>query len=404
MSSIAKSKLKLSLLLFTVAATFFVSCREDRMDNRVKLQFDEVDCNSTAQFLSIYSDMSWRIEMSDAGGKWCSVSPVSGSGSKNVVVSYSANTDSLARKAVIRVVFNDGEDAVFAEFVQLGKDRRPDNPDDPDDPDDPDNPDNPDNPDGLKSDRVNKWMELPKVKSEKNHAYVSHRAKLGSKEVRNYSMYYDADNRIALWVAYPIVSDYIGGSGRTNAWDYDPKIPVDLQPDLHSGWPARGYDRGHQLPSGSRTGSKEINSQTFYYTNMTAQVSSFNQGVWANMENKVRGYASTCDTLYVVTGPILTTDSDSDIEYTRDNSGRDVAVPKAYFKVLLKYNVSAGTYYSIAYYYENRSYGKRSQPEKSDLKTVAQIEAMTGITFFPNLPDEVETAVKQQYEPNRWGF
>lgn len=392
MSHILKSKLKLSLLLFTVAATFFVSCRQDREDNMVNLQYDEVDCNNTAQFLSIYTDMSWSIDMSDSVKTWCSVSPASGSGSRNVVVSYSANTDSLSRKAVIRVVFNDGEDVIFVEFVQLGKDRCPDNPD------------NPDNPDGLKSDRVNEWMELPNVKSEKNHAYVSHREKLGGREVRNYSMYYDADNRIALWVAYPIVSDYIGGSGRTDAWDYDPKIPVDLQPDLHSGWPAGGYDRGHQLPSGSRTGSREINRQTFYYTNMTAQVSSFNQGVWANMENKVRGYASTCDTLYVVTGPILTTDDEPDIEYTRDNSGRNVAVPKAYFKVVMKYNINAGTYYSIAYYYENRSYGKRSQPEKSDLRTVAQIEAMTGITFFPNLPDEVETAVKQQYEPNRWGF
>lgn len=36
-----------------------------------------------------------------------------------------------------------------------------------------------------------------------------------------------------------------------------------------------GYDRGHQIPSGDRQRNKNgtrMNQQTFFYTNMTAQV------------------------------------------------------------------------------------------------------------------------------------
>lgn len=379
-------------LLISAVPFFIVSCQQDAMENKVILSSQEVGPEAGAQFISIESSVDWTVQIGEDGAGWCTVTPSSGTGSRNnVILSYLENTGTDERRAVIVVSFGSGN-AVMTELRQRGTSDS-----DLEDPEDPG-----EKPDGLLSDPVYEWMELPAVKEQEGYAYVFHHATVGGEAVRNYSMYYDAENRIALWVAYPVCRAYIG-SGRTDAWNYDPKIPAEYQPQLFKGWPEKGYDRGHQLPSGSRNSSEDLNSQTFYFTNMTAQVSSFNQGLWARVEDKVRGYSSTCDTLYVVTGPVLATQEDPEIRYTADNAGAKVAVPKAYFKVLLKRNLKDGTYYSIAYLYDNMKYD-RSAPVKEDLKKVSEIERMTGITFFPNLPDNIENDVKNQLDPVRWGF
>ena len=254
---------------------------------------------------------------------------------------------------------------------------------------------------GLKSDPYQSgWLELPAVENESGRAFVYHTAELNGSERRNYSMLYDAAGRIALWVAYPLCSEYMG-SGRTDAWGYDPKIPDEYEPVLHHGWPEGGFDRGHQIPSGSRNANTAMNRQTFYYTNMTAQVSGFNQKIWANLENRVRGFASVCDTLYVVTGPIF--DSGEPERWTEDNAGNPVAVPDGYFKAVLSYNISTSTYYSVAFVYDNEEYS-RSNPTASDMCSVSEVEEMTGFTFFNNLPRSIASSVKAQCEPDRWGL
>ncbi|HIR72588.1 MAG TPA: DNA/RNA non-specific endonuclease [Candidatus Coprenecus pullicola] len=254
---------------------------------------------------------------------------------------------------------------------------------------------------GLKSDPYQSgWMELPAVEDEEGRAFIYHTAEVDGQQKRNYSMLYDAAGRIALWVAYPLCGDYIG-SGRTDAWGYDPKIPDEYEPLLNHGWPERGFDRGHQIPSGSRNANTAMNRQTFYYTNMTAQVSGFNQKIWANLENRVRGFASVCDTLYVVTGPIF--DSGEPERWTEDNAGNPVAVPDGYFKAVLSYSVSSSAYYSVAFVYDNTEYS-RSNPTASDMCSVSEVEEMTGFTFFNNLPRSIASSVKAQCEPDRWGL
>ena len=55
------------------------------------------------------------------------------------------------------------------------------------------------------------------------------------------------------------------------------------------------------MPSADRL-SRVANIETFYYTNMTPQKAALNQGMWENLEEKVRVWARSMDTLYVVTG------------------------------------------------------------------------------------------------------
>lgn len=388
------------LLAVMLPAVLLSSCTEDEGrevmgEKAVRLSRDTVAYDHTGQFVTIESSVDWSISLSYAGTQdgWAKVSPESGSGSvNNVMLTYSANGSGESREVALNVSFSDGE-LVTVTLVQTG-DPNASGGDEPDpDPDDPWP--------GLESDPYQSgWMELPAVEDEEGRAFIYHTAEVDGQQKRNYSMLYDAAGRIALWVAYPLCGDYIG-SGRTDAWGYDPKIPDEYEPLLNHGWPERGFDRGHQIPSGSRNANTAMNRQTFYYTNMTAQVSRFNQGLWANLENRVRGFASVCDTLYVVTGPIF--DSGEPERWTEDNVGNPVAVPDGYFKAVLSYNISTSTYYSVAFVYDNEEYS-RSNPTASDMCSVSEVEAITGFTFFNNLPQSVARSVKNQCEPERWGL
>lgn len=249
--------------------------------------------------------------------------------------------------------------------------------------------------------KYTRWTETPLITesqlAKSNIKYITHytgetytNSTLNGIKIRNYSMLYDTNLKMAYWVAYPLCFWYLGETGRTNAWGYDPELTESLQPNLDKG--IDGYDRGHQIPSGDRTRSSSINKQTFYYTNMTPQVGpKMNQAIWADLENAVRGWSSATDTLYVITGAMPTTTTDKTIKYVQDNSGKNMAVPKFYFKVLArKVNEQ---YQTVAYKLDNISYSDRNY--NIGLVSVKELEEMTGFTFFPDVP-EITESVKSQ--------
>lgn len=246
-----------------------------------------------------------------------------------------------------------------------------------------------------------RWAETPLITesqlAQSNIKYITHytgetytNSTLSGIKIRNYSMLYDTNLKMAYWVAYPLCSWYLGETGRTDAWDYDPELTESLQPNLGKG--INGYDRGHQIPSGDRTRSRSINEQTFYYTNMTPQIGSkMNQTIWADLEKAVRGWSSATDTLYVITGAMPTITTDKTIKYVQDNSGKNMAVPKYYFKVLAR-KVS-GQYQTVGYKLDNTSYSDKNY--NIGLVSVKELEEMTGFTFFPDVP-EITESVKSQ--------
>lgn len=252
--------------------------------------------------------------------------------------------------------------------------------------------------------KYTRWTETPLITESElakpNIKYITHYtdqvyqdSRLKNIPIRNYSLLYDTDLKIAYWVAYPLCSWYINGSGkRTDAWDYDPQVSKSLQANLSSSYPAKNYDRGHQLPSGDRLRSNAINAQTFYYTNMTPQTGKkLNQTIWMDLEDAVRGWSSGTDTLYVVTGAMPTTSTDQTIQYTTDIDGKKIAIPKYYFKVLAR-KVS-GQYQTVGYKLDNTSYSDRNY--NIGLVSVKELEEMTGFTFFPDVP-EITESVKSQ--------
>jgi endonuclease G len=178
---------------------------------------------------------------------------------------------------------------------------------------------------------------------------------------------------------------------RTDEWAYDPLLGTDSSaPFSYYGRKTptdRGndpYARGHQIPSADRLCNREANVQTFYGTNMTPQLFDHNGGIWSDLENKVRNLAEKSDTTYIVTGCLV-----EDGETVYDSDGKPMTVPVAYFKALLRYSKSStlGQWSGAAFYLEHKVYSEALGKKHS--MSIDELEEITGIDFFANLPAKI---------------
>ena len=236
--------------------------------------------------------------------------------------------------------------------------------------------------------------------SDANRKVVIHTYSYNNKVVRNYSFLYDKTYKTALWVAYATSNsgDFKDNSvGRNDAWAYDPAIDQSWQPNLGSAYSSsngRRYDRGHQVASNDRQTTKEQNQQTFYYTNMTPQYSSLNQGKWNTLEQKVQGVATATtgsDILYVVTGPLF----EGSLATVTDKNGKECKVPSGYWKCLMKCTFSSPGEMSAAvgcaYLVDTNS--SNTAPTAT---TIDAIESRTGFDFFANVPSSLQATAESQ--------
>jgi len=237
--------------------------------------------------------------------------------------------------------------------------------------------------------------EIPTEITNSNYIYITHNVTLSNKEMRNYTMCFDKTTYAARWVAYPLHSCYLGASDRSEAWAYDPNFTTSYQapPRTYGG----GWTRGHQIPSADRTKTLEANKQTFYMSNMTPQDYDYNSGIWLDLESRVRNSYRCNDTLYVVTG--------AHWENTNNTVGR-YPVPTHYYKVLLRtrngntkksvYGVPREDLKCIGFWISHSATGHLNS---SYCKSVAEIERLTGFTFFPEVDVD-----KTQFNLSDWGY
>ena len=342
----------------------------------VSIKNPSVASSKGQQFVNVKCSGDWTLELVAETGEvdWASLSVTSGTGNKsNVILSYDVNAGEQDRS--LKIYLDNGSKSVFCDFKQLGSGKQPE--------EDPDTGEGDDSGKGSMDLTKTGWLELPAMDNP-NLGYYAHHFKMNGKTYRNYSFGWSQKDRVALWVAYPLCKLYTNGNvGRTNEWALDPLLGNDSAAPF-SGY-AGNYARGHQLPSADRQCCYDANAQTFYGTNMTPQLNEHNEKIWADLENKVRGYANTSDTTYVVTGVIVSSTSRKE----KDSYGQSVTIPDAYFKAVLKYSKSStlGTWNAAAFYLEHRAYSGSVGKEHS--MSVDELEEMTGIDFFVNLPAKI---------------
>ncbi len=247
-------------------------------------------------------------------------------------------------------------------------------------------------------------LEMPKLKEGVVNMLLVKRLSSGH---INFCIEWDISKKAQRWTAFRW--DNTNSSGyvkREDNFIEDFDIP-EMYRTTSSHYSGSGYTRGHICASADRWNSLEANRQTFLYSNMQPQLYSFNGGIWANLESKVRSWneASFRDTLYVVKGGTI--DRSSDIrEYVRKGTSLQLLVPKYFFMAILCKNSSTTNdgYKAIGFYLEHRSFYEDEKNLAPYIVSIDQLENLTDIDFFCNLPDHIERQVESQVVKTAWGF
>lgn len=251
-------------------------------------------------------------------------------------------------------------------------------------------------------------LEFPRLKEGGNNVVIVH---IVDTYGLNYCVEWDADKHAQRWSCYQM---HAANSVRNTSRYYseDNQYPNDtfLDSQYHfteDPYWGSGFNHGHICPSADRLCSFDANYQTFFMTNMQPQINAFNAGVWEKMEEQVRKWNSTNfrDTLFVVKGGTI--DSEDNLGYV-DSSGKYVdrkyigsgknriPVPAYFYMAILckKPKSQGGGYEAAAFWIQHKA--SYDDQLLKYLVSIDELEQLTGIDFFCNLPDDIENAVEKQ--------
>lgn len=204
---------------------------------------------------------------------------------------------------------------------------------------------------------------------------------------------YNTETHCPNWVAWNLTADHTYGSVSRDDYDFheDTKAtaPLVFKADITES--ECGYQRGHMCPAGDNRWSPQAMSDSFFMTNICPQTASLNQDWWRHLEDACRRWANELGQIYICCGPIY----ENKNKTIGDNA--KITVPTSFFKVVL--SLKPGEEKAIGFIYRNDN---SRQPMAECVKTVDEIENITGYDFFYLIHDEIEDRVEAKSNLKDW--
>lgn len=161
-----------------------------------------------------------------------------------------------------------------------------------------------------------------------------------------------------------------------------------------------GWSRGHMCPAADNKDSQRRMEESCLFTNICPQDQKLNSGDWNELENRCRGWVRNgFEPLYIVCGPVFYGGRVRTI-----GKNVKVRVPDAFFKVVLYVGDGSSKRKRsrmMGFVYPNMAV---NNPMRDYCVPVDSVEALTGIDFFVNLPDDVENELEGMCDRAAWGI
>ncbi|GAB3959754.1 hypothetical protein GCM10028805_56460 [Spirosoma harenae] len=212
-------------------------------------------------------------------------------------------------------------------------------------------------------------------------------SKANSELIRHegYTLRYSNQHKDAEWVAYPLLAYETTGDADRKNEQFKPDPEVSEGTALSSDYTRSGYDRGHLAPAADFKFSQRMMRETFFMSNITPQAPDFNRGIWSDLESQVRSWARRDKGLYVITGPVLKPGLPT------IGKKAEISVPEKFYKVILYCNKP--DIRMIGFLLDNEGSTKSI---REFVVPVDLIEQLTGIDFFPKIPDDLERKLESK--------
>ena len=219
---------------------------------------------------------------------------------------------------------------------------------------------------------------------------------------KGYTVSYNSETKNPNWVAWHLTKSHTYGSFQRREEVFSEDESVKAPRATNNDYFNSRYDRGHMCPAGDNKWDKEAMTQSFLFTNICPQNHGLNKYEWNDLEIQCRDWAREYGAVDIVCGPLYSSKGgrykvSSSHEPQQKTIGRNkVWVPDAFFKVVL---CRQGRPKAIGFVYRNEGV---KQLKTEAVRTVDEIEALTGIDFFPALDDDMENRVEASANLSDW--
>jgi len=208
---------------------------------------------------------------------------------------------------------------------------------------------------------------------------------------RGYTTSYNSKTKNPNWVAWHLTKAHTNGSARRSDEQFTEDEEVKGARATDRDYYNSRYDRGHMCPAGDNKWDKTAMEQSFLFTNICPQNHGLNKYEWNDLEIQCRSWAREYGAIDIVCGPVYSAQGE------QKTIGRNkVWVPVAFFKVIL---CRSGSPKAIGFVYRNE--GKKQKLAEAAC-SVDEVEALTGIDFFPALDDKTEQRIEKEADLSKW--
>ncbi|RYY74558.1 MAG: DNA/RNA non-specific endonuclease [Gammaproteobacteria bacterium] len=144
-----------------------------------------------------------------------------------------------------------------------------------------------------------------------------------------YATQYDPVEKSPVWTAEHLTAATLKGNASRSELSFvqDPDIPRRSVANDYD-FSRSGFQRGHLAPAGNFKNDQLAMNESFFYTNAVPQAPRHNMHIWNYLEAATREIATRRGELFVITGPVYTSNP-------RKKIGANVSVPDALYKVLI---------------------------------------------------------------------
>lgn len=204
-----------------------------------------------------------------------------------------------------------------------------------------------------------------------------------------YTASYNQETRCPNWVAWKLTAEHTDGEvKRISGYWEDDEVPEPRA--TKADYRKSGWSHGHMCPAGDNKWDEQAMRESNLLTNMCPQDRGLNSGVWNKIEQDCRKWARKYGEVYIVCGPVLMNREHETI------GANEVVVPEAFFKVVL---CLEGKPKAIGFVIRNNGGTKKRD---QFVNTVDEVERITGLDFFPTLPDDIEKKIEAKANIRDW--
>ncbi len=218
--------------------------------------------------------------------------------------------------------------------------------------------------------------------------------KSGLKHLVNqgYSVGYDDIVPTARWSSYRVFPYQDVHLPRPSSFYVDTRTSAKVSTEEYV---RSGYDRGHLAPNYaiSVCYGADAQKETFFLSNIVPQLHALNAGLWKDIEQRiVKRYVQRYGEVWVQVGPVYS---------ARPRMIGRIPVPDEFWMVISEYDEEKKGIRAIAYLVPHEEKWRDTELTRY-VVSIRRIETLTGLNFFPKLPQSTQDKLETAVAPRAW--